>query len=518
MRAYHFLAVIALTACHADTGARESASHASAAPSPVGLSLLFVNGELDVPAIDLPFDAPRYFQELDIIATVDTATDEGILPVTHEGDLASLDWQGAHMVEEDWRQDLDGTWIRQRFYRGAAWMEMASVVHAFPVDDAGEPVGAPILARMGRDDHWSESDDGFVRRFFARQYVTGCQAEGDCSNATSFRAQALVQFRVALHASQRARPIPAEATALSIVWTAQPARQRVVPLTRSSGPYGPGLELQLSEVSEPANGAFYAPGEHVTFQVTMRDGEGNRLHPQGSLPTYGQFVRGEVESGLRYYDGFRLQPTLFYALKHREGLMAVGLVGPTDAIRVPRSTVDAAELLLPQATTASVSEDGYTGLAAMIPPGLVVFGGAVEPALWEMPVSDLVTFTIPEDALPGTYVASLKARRDHGGEALNRGATTDIQVGTPDTSVYVPRTGACGSCHSNGAELALVGHGFADRRVCVTCHAPLSFEPDNGLDTRMHWIHDRSRRFSGDMQDCAQCHLEPPSGPASGLR
>ena len=60
-------------------------------------------------------------------------------------------------------------------------------------------------------------------------------------------------------------------------------------------------------------------------------------------------------------------------------------------------------------------------------------------------------------------------------------------------------------------------HGIGDRRVCFTGHSGLSFEPDNPLDIRVHTVHDRSKRFDSNIQNCMQCHLTPPAGPARGL-
>lgn len=42
----------------------------------------------------------------------------------------------------------------------------------------------------------------------------------------------------------------------------------------------------------------------------------------------------------------------------------------------------------------------------------VTFGGLFDPTLWDLPVSDVVSLTTPDDALPGTYVAAVKARRN----------------------------------------------------------------------------------------------------------
>jgi len=255
----------------------------------------------------------------------------------------------------------------------------------------------------------------------------------------------------------------------------------------------------------------------VTFRVTFRDGQGNRLHPEGSLPTYGEFVRGQIPSGLRYYDGFRLFPTLYYALKHRESNALVTLSGPTDKLRTPSLTAGIDQFFVPQSTIATVATDGFSAVLQGIPPLAVTFGGVANPSLWETPISDLVTFIIPNDALPGTYLVAVKARREFGGEALNRGTTTEIQVGTAALSTFSPQTGHCDSCHSGASAFSKVLHGVSDRRACFACHPSIAVEPDAALDIRVHEVHDRSNRFPADIHECATCHLTPPPGPARGL-
>lgn len=481
---------------------------ASAPEEPVGLSLLFQNSIMA--PLTLVGDAPRYLQEIDVVATVPTASDQGIQPLIDDSELAALDWTGVEMVEEDWRPAGDGTFIRQRFYRNARWMDQPSLFLVTPTDDAGRPVGPPLRAH---------ADDGFVRRFAARQTAFGCPAQGNCRGA-AFVAQGLVQLRAPLDAGQRARTIPAEATRLSLRWSAQPAADRTVPVAHGAPadfPYGYGFQPALETIDPPANGSHYVPGETVNFRVTFRDGAGRRLHPSGGLPTYGQFLRGEVPSGLRYYNGFALFPTLYYALKHREGLMAVALLGPLDKLKTPQTTAGLEQFGGAQATFASPAADGFTSLFANIPPNPIVFGG--DPADDDTPVSDVVPITIPVDALPGTYVATLKARREWGGEALNRAVTREIQVGTATPTPFVAKTGPCNTCHTGASSLPNLLHGLADRRACYSCHSSLAFEPDAAIDIRVHTVHDRSERFKSlaNINNCSLCHLTPPTGPARGL-
>jgi predicted CXXCH cytochrome family protein len=489
----------------------------SAGGQPVGLSLFFRDGAAQ--PITLAGDAPRYLQEIDIVATVPTQGDQGIEPLIQNSELSSLDWSGVEMVEEDWRAAGDGTFIRQRFYRNARWMEKPSLFLVTPTDDRGRPVGLPFIANAGKDDLLKSSDDGFVRRFVVRQVAFGCPSQSDCSGA-SFIVQGLVQLRDALNPQQGARRIPSRATRLELRWTEQPHASRTVQVSHASPsafPYGYGFQPSIEALNPPANGSHYVRGEMVQFRVTFRDKAGNRLHPEGSLPTYGQFLRGEIPSGLRYYNGFALFPTLYYALKHREGLMAVALLGPTDRLKTARTTVGGEEFATSQSDFATTAVDGYTSIFANIPPTPIVFGG--DPNDNDTPVSDIVPITIPEDALPGTYVATLKSRREWGGEALNRAVTIEIQVGTPTPTTFVAKTGRCDACHTGSSSLPNLLHGLNDRRTCFSCHSSLAFEPDAAIDIRAHVVHDRSDRFNSlaNINNCAKCHLTPPDGPARGL-
>jgi hypothetical protein len=487
------------------------------AATPIGLSLFFQDGKMN--PLTLVGDAPRYLQEIDIVASITSPSDEGIQPLIENSELSSLDWSGVEMVEEDWRTPGDGTFIRQRFYRGAKWMEQPGLFQLVPTNAAGNPVGPPLIANTGKDDRLNASDDGFVRRFVARQIAFGCPSMGNCTGGT-FVAQGLAQLRDALNAGQRARTIPIAATSLTLKWSAQPKALRTVLISHASPadfPYGYGFQPSLEVVNAPANGSYYVPGETVRFRVTFRDGSGNRLHREGALPTYGEFLRDRIPSGLRYYNGFALFSTTYYALKHREGLMAIALLGPTDKLETPKSTVELAEFGSPQANFATTEADGFTSIFADIPPNPIVFGG--NPKDDDTPVSDIVPVTIPKDALPGTYIATLKSRREWGGEALNRAVTIDIQIGTAIPSVFEAKTGPCNTCHTGPSSLPKLLHGLADRRACFSCHSSLAFEPDAAIDIRVHEIHDRSDRFRSlaDIHNCATCHLTPPDGPARGL-
>ena len=193
------------------------------------------------------------------------------------------------------------------------------------------------------------------------------------------------------------------------------------------------------------------------------------------------------------------------------------MIGPVDKLKVSQTTTNIFDFLGPQITVAKAATDGYSGVAAAIPPAYILLLTGTVPGIEDTPVTDVVSLTIPADALPGTYLASVKMRRDWGGEALNRGETATIQVGSATTTVYTPKTGNCGSCHNGPTAIGEILHGIGDRRSCYTCHNGLSTEPDSFLDIRVHTIHDRSDRFAGEITQCSTCHLTPPPGPARGI-
>lgn len=486
----------------------------------VGLSFWWDNGEVrkedgSPRTVTIYEDFPRFFHEIDITSTITTSTDQGIQPLIDSGDMAGLDWSGIEFVETDWRPDFDGTFTRSRFYRGAAWMERPSWFTLVPLDENLRRVGPSIRAFAGFDDFQTPVDDGFIRRFVARQVTPGCPAIDDCTGATEFTVQGLVQLRNELRPNRRARRIPQRARYLELRWTADPGNPRRVAIERAdydSTPYRYGFDVSTS-VSAPANGTYFVPGESIDIKVTMTDGEGNRLHPDGSLPTYLDFVNDNIDSGIRHYDGLQQLLTLYYAQKHREGLMMYSFAGPSNKLAMPQTQVGMFDFFLPQTTMATVANDGFTAISTLNPsmPAIAI------PDNWGLPVSDTVTFVIPEDAEAGTYVATVKARRDWGGEALNASGVAEVQVGSAQPTQFQPTTGNCGSCHEGKADLSKLLHGLGDRRTCYSCHSSLEFEPDHALNYRIHLIHTRSERVRADVYDCSTCHLSPPSGPPLGF-
>jgi hypothetical protein len=480
-------------------------------PKPVGLSLLFQNGAAK--AITFYGNPARFVNEVDFVFTSAAQSgDRGIEPLKTLNETSKLDWNGVKMVDEDWRA-TGATFKRQRFYRNANWMNNASQFTLYPVNGAGKRIGTPLKADAGRDDR-AGTGDLFVRRFVARQIAEGCKGHGDCQGA-QFVSQALVQLRIHKNPGAAAVVFPAETSGLELEWTQNPGAVYKVAVRHASeagAPSGYGFQVGL-EVPKPANGKYFMAGEAIPFRLAFRDGEGHELFHDHKLPTYGEFVRDEIPTGLGYYSS-RIDSTVYYALKHREANILVALAGPTDKLRVAKSLLDGNRLMDAEAVTATVAADGFSSVFTGVPSFAISLG---PPARLDEPVRDSVTLTVPKDALPGTYIAAVKARRIFGGEALNRAAAVPIQVGTEKPSAYRPATVNCENCHRGDTAFANVLHGVTDRRACFGCHMGLSFEPDNALDVRVHSIHSRSRRFGANAQNCTVCHASQPAGAARGL-
>lgn len=496
----------------ADLEVTEAALHQDAVA--VGLSLLLEDGAGQ--PLRLTKGPRRYVQELDIVERVTGAIDQGIEPLFDAPSTASLDWSGVSQVDEQWIPGLDGTFTRERYFRHAAWMEQPSSFVVTPRDHRGRRAGARLRFDVGSDDEASPRDDAFVRRFSARQRALGCPQVNDCGGAT-FVAEALIQARDATRAQKRATAISQRAVRFDLTWSAQPGLTRTIPVEQrspSQETFAYGFRVELQQIGAPPNGQYYQPGDTLTLQVTFRDGAGNRLHAPGSLPTFASVFTRQDDTGIRYLDP-TFPTRLYYALKHRESTLILGISGPLDALRAPQTVVDPLTFFLPQTQFAFADVDGYTSVVQTVPPPAVVFGGLQDPAVWQAPVTDTLTFVIPDDAQPGTYVAVVKARREYRGEALNRGAVHRFQVGQTAFTSFTPTT-ECASCHTGPAKLSKVLHGIEDRATCYTCHSSLAIEVDNRLDYRVHRVHALSDRFPSDSSACETCHNTPPDGPALG--
>jgi hypothetical protein len=458
-----------------------------------------------------------YINQIDLLATATATRDEGVDGLRARGDFAGLDWRGLKQVDEEPvpLANADGTFTRRRFYREARWMNDTSVFLVQPVDAQGRSTGRAVTLNIGQNDRRLSSDDFFIRRLRAIQFTQDCRTVTNCTGARKFVENALVEVR---NARTGATPftLSRDTSALRLFWSARPGLPYTIPVEQVDKPaYAYGASVEIKALTAPRYNGTYPAGASITFQLTLKDGSGKRLHPAGSLPTYNQVLSGGSEAGIQYYRAFFDPTTTYYRRKHRERMLMTQIIGPAQKIQPIRSIVELDTFLGPNdvQTVGTLDRDGVFSQFQTFPPANDLFGGAFFPTEghWDAPVSDTWTYTLPANAPAGTYLVTVKGRRVYLGEDIPFSTTINLQVDTPKPTQAVLTTGPCNSCHSEGGELSRVLHANDNRAACAGCHAPLGFELEGPLFVRTHFIHARSDRFDAPKEQCNSCHLTPES-------
>lgn len=509
--------VVLLLGCHEQQPNDEQVFERSGAGR-AGLGLYFLDGswnpdlssfpDLERPTTLTIVDGPRRFvQELFIVARAPTTQEQGLDPLIENSDLSVLDWTGVQAVDEDWRLESNGfTYQHQVFYRDAAWMNEASSFTVTARDASGQRIDKHVY-RAGRDDRWREHDDFFERRFVARVVSTGCVAEGDCSNeGVIHTAEGLVQLQDNLHPSDDPLTLCENTASIDIEWTEAPTKIWSVDVEHSNDEAGYGLGIELEEVSPPQDGT-YEPGDTVLVRMTPTNGNGEPLFPEGGLPSYADVIHRRPQAmGLRYVTFSSPPAMLYWAFKDLQAEMETFLAGPLQDMTTVGTRAIIDQLFNSQIFLATEAVDGWTGITQATPITPILFSCilGIDPSACDAPISDTITFTIPDDADFGTWVVGVKGRREWMGEAVHAAASMQIQVGSEDETEFAPFPIAgvdddCGACHEGRAALPIVHHGFAGNEVgaeCVACHtAGFYFEPDARIDVRLQVMHETTRRL-----------------------
>lgn len=449
-----------------------------------------------------------YIDQIDVRAAIDTSSDEGVDGLADAGDFASLDWDDVELEDESFvgQASSDGTFTRRRFFRGADWMDKPSFFLIEQVDQNGHITTFPLLVGTGLEQLRTPLDSFFIRRLRAIQWTNDCQSMDSCDGATSFTEEALVELRSANGSSPSFKLQPST-TALRVRWTLKPNAPYTIPVEQVAAPaYDYGFTMDLAAITPPAPDGTYAPGQAVTFQFTLKDGAGNRLHDPGVMPSYADFLAGNIDSGIQYYRALAEPYATYYRRKHREKQLILAVMGPVQNNRPLYDVVDinqSIDFATGVVTAGTQSDDGIYAAATGIPSFLVLFGG---PAFWGLPSTDTWTFTLPPDCAPGTYYAVLKGRRSYLGQDIPESKVLEIQVGSPVHTEPAMTTGPCTSCHQEGGAFNRILHGLDNRAACTSCHAPLSFELEGPVFVRTHFIHSRSNRYDAPLKKCQNCH------------
>jgi hypothetical protein len=482
---------------------------ATTADTPIGIALDVEDGA----AIPLRIRSGQrfYIQQIDLRAHVDRGVEEGVAGLARAGDFAALDWTGTRRVDESFVSvpSADGTFTRRRLFREARWMNERTSFVIEQLDAAGHRLGPPLVVGTGREFQRSATDSFFVRRLRAIQWTNDCASRSDCSRATSFMEEALVELRYATGPRPDAALAPAT-TRLRVTWTARHDHPYTIPVEQVASPaWDYGFVIDLAVATPPGPGGVYTPGQTLDVKFTLRDGAGKPLHPPGMLPTFLDYLSGRDPPGIDYWNVNEKVMT-YYRRKHKEKQMVIALEGPLQGIGPIRNPLDFIGGIAASrdgaVTTATPELNGFFGEAAAVPAWSTLIG--LQPP--DSPVGDTARFTLPANALPGTYKITMKARRSYLGQELAVAQVIELQVGTATHTTAHLDTGTCRDCHQGGSDLTRIGHGLSagDRDTCTTCHVPLPFEPEGPLYVRTHFVHSRTERLGAPLIRCASCHLD----------
>jgi hypothetical protein len=506
--------LLAFTGCVAGDDATETGSQLAAAPPApaVGLAIEVDNG---VPQpLSLKKGQTYYLNQIDLRAQTTATFDEGVMGLRTRGDFAGFQWAGVRLEDTEFilLSNADGTFTRRRFYRDAKWMNATTTFTLEQLDSRGRTIGASVGATTGDEFNLSSNDTFFDRRLRAIQWTNDCASTTDCSAATNFMEEALVELRYAQNPG-KTFALDSRTMALRLTWSL--GRTYTFPVTQVVTPaYAYGFSIDLAPVTPPRADGTYAPGSDVTFRITLRDGAGTALHDPGAMPSYNEVIFGPNPAGIQYYRAFFDPTTTYWRRKHRERMLMVEFLGPAQNAQAIRSIIDLDKFLNADdvQTTGTFAADGVYAQFHTFPTAHDLFGGAFEPDhhSWDNPVPDTWTHHIPADAPSGTYYVNAKGRRTFMGQDIPFTRTLEVQVGTNDHTTSTLGV-SCNTCHSGERSLSKVLHANANVGTCAGCHVPLGFELEGPIYVRTHFIHSRSRRFDVSLDNCSACHTTAAS-------
>ena len=311
----------------------------------------------------------------------------------------------------------------------------------------------------------------------------------------SFSAVAEIRFQFPESKTAPVFHLPASTHELRVFWSQKPDQPYSIPVTIApEPPVDYGLKVHLT-VSPPQNGAFYVPGETFNLAVDLFDGNGNRLHDPGALPTYRQFLMG-ASGGIQYYT-FNTDPSAGFFTENRLDLMKLAVYGPTDRVQQNYTTQPTTAFFVDDVNVPDMTKVVNAGLA----PGSMA---------WDIPVANNVDVALPADAQPGSYIALAKVARSWYGQVIYREEHVVLQVGTDQPTDFDPDVGNCAVCHTGEARLDRLRHAISteEPHFCMACHVRPNNTP---IGVVVHRIHFFSAKYPVRKSGCSLCHLDPDS-------
>ena len=227
-----------------------------------------------------------------------------------------------------------------------------------------------------------------------------------------------------------------------------------------------GLE-PVATISTPANGRFFVPGEKVSFSLGIKDGAGSYIHPKDSFPSFHDVLANQG-NGLSYFNALQAG-----VLMEKDNMTSAKVAGPLQDLDVYyeegkapffQNSIEPMFLTHP-----AVAADALLGGRDVRPP-----------TTW--------TFTLPQDARPGTYALYWKVVRNFHGERFSRGEAFYFPVGQEEPTSYPGEIGNCQICHRGQLSMENIRHGFGVDHVegCVVLPHPRQLPGRAGLTVRAH--------------------------------
>ncbi|WP_309895704.1 hypothetical protein [Archangium sp.] len=438
--------------------------------------------------------------------------------ITTQSRFKNLDWTDLGQQEENWSvNDLTGTWNREVAFHNARWMVSKSDSFLVEVLDTDGTVRQSIT--YSRGEFLGESPvAGHTRVAWRVENIapplfpgdTEVRSAGD-SGPLSFPITYRTVVRVDMVGSTnpfksfRVTGLKGDG-AIRVTWSLLPKEPFLFPVTFVSPQEVPpscfkddgtpavcgfGVEPEI-KLSTPKNGQFYVPGETFDMYLNVRDGERNLLHAPSILPSYSDFFASKT-NGLLYF-----HYNHFPNLQERDISSSYQLGGPVNDLK-PWSDLSGKSPFF--------SVSNHFNALVIEAASLPLFPGLTK-ATWP----NRVPVTLPLDAKPGTYVATLRANRQFMGERVAKGITAFFQVGQTQKTTYPNEIGNCQICHRGVLSLDNLRHGYSvdDVESCKLCHQGSSDTPGR-MQVEMHQLHMRSPKYSADKADCTICHLTKQS-------
>ncbi|MGZ3458371.1 MAG: hypothetical protein ACXU86_07665 [Archangium sp.] len=434
--------------------------------------------------------------------------------IREESLFKDLDWSGMSFGRDEWRAYNDqGAFQRETYYENAAWMLSNDDDFKLEVLDAEGNVRA--TANYKRKDFLAEnSTTGHTRVSWTITGLGRPQFPGDpvahvdpSVGALTYQTTTKVSFAGSANPFNTFRmPQLTGEGVIRLTWSLLPQHPFLFPVTfvpeqsreatcykldadglatQERVPCGFGLEQKVL-FARPQNGKYYLPGDQVDFRISLHDGDGNGLHPRDGLPTFDEYMGGQ-SNGFAYFNEFML--TTYRDVSSSESGFKV--VGPLQDLKVPDGT----------------SETPYFSYPSTREPLYYLYPNAAsQPRAGDVMPPTQWSFSLPENAKPGTYALFLEGHRHFMGERLNRMDAFLFQVGQEQPTTYPGRVGNCQICHNGASSLSNLHHGLSVDHVeaCKTCHTDetVGYMPDV-----IHRIHMGSRKYSQSKADCTLCHL-----------